>query len=117
LAPLEGAVDVRARELPAIDKPVVKALAGHLANDAGAAKLLGEAALHPNISVRRFVRKLAMALKADARPLAAPLRARIARYLSETIAIDYTFDPKEAALRREQADVLDTSIELLRRVD
>ncbi|HVF09239.1 MAG TPA: hypothetical protein VNA16_00450 [Abditibacteriaceae bacterium] len=117
LVPLESAMDVRAKELPSIEKATLAALRVHLRGNAEAARVLAEAALHPNISVRRFVRKLAQSLKTDAAPLAKPLRRRIERYVEETIALDYTFNPQEAAWRREQADVLDTSVELLRRCD
>jgi hypothetical protein len=114
---LEGQVDLRAKEMPALDKPALAALGKHLKADPAKAALLGESALHPNISVRRFVRKVAMSLKGDAAPLAGPIRERLEKYLAETIALDYSDKPKEAALRREQADVLDTSAELLRRCD
>lgn len=117
VARIEKEVDLRAKDQPQLEKATIKALSSRLKNDSEAARILGEGALHPNVSVRRFVRKLGQSLKNDGSPLAKPLRARLERYIDETVALDYSQNPKEAALRREQADVLDTSIELLRRLD
>jgi hypothetical protein len=117
LALVEPEVDLRTKELPAIDKKTLPQLATHLSTDPVQARRLAEAALHPNISVRRFVRKLVQGLKTGAKPLAKPLWARLDCYIQETVALAYSNNPKEAVLRREQVDVLDTAIELLRRCD
>lgn len=121
LAPLAAAVDVRWNELPKLDKPTLAAVARHLREDREGARekatALAAAAFHNNISVRRFIRKLVQSLKGDAAPLAGPLSEQLDDYLRRTVSLPYSMERREAERRREQADVLEGSLELLWRCD
>lgn len=118
LAPLEKAVDVRWNELPKLEKKTLTALAKHLREGEVPAEQIADAMFHPNISVRRFVRKLVQVLKADAAPLTKPLRMWLERYLRETvISTTATTDRREIARREEQFAVLQDAVDALRRCD
>jgi hypothetical protein len=136
LAPLEKTKDLRWNELPKLEKATLTALGKHLREGEAPAEPaawqersdakhphtpaehLADVAFHPNISVRRFVRKLVQVLKADAAPLAQPLRARLEKYLHETvIPTTATTDRREIARREEQMETLRSAVDLLRRCD
>lgn len=74
LQPLEETIDLRANELPRLDKKALASLKDGLANGDDAATW-AQAVLHPNISVRRFARKIFMGLGDEAAPIFEPLRA------------------------------------------
>ena len=116
LAPLEETIDLRANELPRLDKKAVAALKNGLANGDDAATW-AQAVLHPNVSVRRFARKVLMPLGDEAEPLFAPLRARLERFWAEEEPLPDSMKPREAAARREQSEQVGSALELLLRAD
>ncbi len=112
LRPLEETIDLRSNELPRLDKAALVALKAGLQNGEDAATW-AQALLHPNISVRRFARKVFMGLGDEAAPLFEPLRQRLERYWSEEKPLAETNKPREAALRREQREMVEGALELL----
>ncbi|BCM93935.1 hypothetical protein IAD21_05830 [Abditibacteriota bacterium] len=114
LRPLEETIDLRSNELPRLDKAALAALKTGLQNGDDAATW-AQALLHPNISVRRFARKVFMGLGDEAAPLFEPLRQRIERYWSEEKPLGETNKPREAALRREQREMVEGALEILLR--
>ena len=114
LAPLEETIDLRANELPRLDKKAVAALKDGLKNGDDAATW-AQAVFHPNVSVRRFARKVLLPLGDEAAPLFVPLRARLERFWGEEEPLPETFKPREAALRREQNEQVSNALELLLR--
>ena len=114
--PLEATIDLRAGELPRLGKRALAALKNGLANGDDAATW-AQAMLHPNVSVRRFARKVLMELGDEAAPLFGPLRARLERFWGEETPLPETMKPREAALRREQNEQVSSALELLLRVD
>ena len=116
LRPLEEAVDLRANELPKLDKKAREALIDGVKNR-GDATIWADAILHPNVSVRRFARKVFMGLGDDAAPLFAPLRARVEAFWADEKPLPYSEKAREAALRREQSETIGGALELLLRAD
>ena len=116
LAPLESTIDLRANELPRLDKKAIAALKNGLKNGDDAATW-AQAILHPNISVRRFARKIFIGLGDEAAPIFEPLRARLERFWNEEEPLPETSKPREAALRREQTEQVSSALEILLRAD
>ena len=116
LQPLEETIDLRANELPRLDKRAVAALKHGLQNGDDAATW-AQAILHPNISVRRFARKVFLGLGDEAAPIFAPLRARLERFWNEEAPLPESSKPREAALRREQNEQVASALEILLRAD
>jgi hypothetical protein len=116
LRPLEDSVDLRPAEMPRLEK-LSQATFKTAIQTPEAALFWTEACFHPNVSVRRFARKLILGLKDEAKPLASPLRARILRFLHEERLRGWSTNAREAAERREQVDVLQSAVELLLRAD
>lgn len=114
LRPLEETVDLRVNELPRLDKAALAALKTGLQNGEDAATW-AEALFHPNISVRRFARKAFMGLGDEAAPLFEPLRDRLQRFWSEVPPLTECNKAREAALRREQQEMVNSAVELLLR--
>ena len=114
LAPLEETIDLRANELPRLDKKALANLKEGLANHDDAATW-AQAILHPNISVRRFARKVFMGLSDEAAPIFEPLRARLERFWNEEEPLPESSKPREAALRREQKEQVASALEILLR--
>jgi len=116
LRPLEETIDLRSNELPRLDKAALARLKVALASG-DAAGTWAEAILHPNVSVRRFARKVFMGMGDEAAPLALPLQKRIERFWSEETPLDFSNKPREAAARREQSEMLSNALELLLRAN
>ena len=116
LAPLEETIDLRAGELPRLDKKAVAALKEGLANGDDAATW-AQAIFHPNVSVRRFARKIFMGLGDEAAPVFAPLRARLERFWAEEKPLPESMKSGEAAVRRAQYEQIESALELLLRAD
>lgn len=116
LAPLEETIDLRANELPRLDKPTVAALKDGLQNGDDAATW-AQAIFHPNISVRRFARKVFMGIGDEAAPIFEPLRARLERFWGEETLLPESNKPREAALRREQNEQIASALEILLRAN
>ncbi len=116
LRPLEETVDLRQNELPRLDKAALARLKADLSQGENAATW-AEAAFHPNVSLRRFVRRVFMGLGDEAAPLALPLRARIERFWNEETPLEWSTKPREAAARREQNETLSNALELFLRAD
>ena len=116
LQPLEETIDLRANELPRLDKRAVAALKDGLGNGDDAATW-AQAILHPNVSVRRFARKVFLGLGDEAAPIFAPLRARLERFWNEEEPLPESNKPREAALRREQNEQVSSALEILLRAD
>ncbi|RYX83337.1 hypothetical protein EON83_15045 [bacterium] len=114
LRPLEETIDLRSNELPRLDKVAVAALKEGLQNG-DTAGTWAQALLHPNISVRRFARKVFMGLGDDAAPLFDSLRQRLERYWSEEKPFEFSTKPRDAALRREQQEMVSGALEILLR--
>ncbi len=114
LKPLEETIDLRQNELPRLDKASVAALKTGL-QDADNAATWAQAIFHPNVSVRRFARKVFMGLGDEAAPLFEPLRGQLERFWSEAAPLPETSKPREAALRREQRETVSSALELLLR--
>ena len=117
LAPLEKAKDLRWNELPALEKTTTAALTRLLRENEVPAEQLVEAVFHSNSSIRKFVRKIVQSLKADAAPIAKPLRARLEKYLRETIAVRWRPFRKDSELHHAQKELVENAVELLRRCD
>lgn len=116
LRPLEDSVDLRPAEMPRLEKPSQAAFRNAIQTPE-VALFWTESLFHPNVSVRRFTRKLILGLKDEAKPLAKPLRERLARFLSEERLPAWSEDRQQAAQRREQIDILQNAVELLLRAD
>jgi len=116
LRPLEETIDLRSNELPRLDKAALARLKADLSRGE-VAGIWAEAILHPNVSVRRFARKVFMGMGDEAAPLAPPLQKRIERFWSEETPLDFSNKPREAAARREQSETLNSALELLLRAN
>jgi len=114
LRPLEETIDLRSNELPRLDKAALARLKADLPLPEVAATW-AEAIFHPNVSVRRFARKVFMGLGDEASPLAPPLQKRIERFWNEETPLEWSTKPREAAARREQNETLSSALELLLR--
>lgn len=114
LKPLEETIDLRPTELPRLDKAALAALKSGLQNGDDA-KTWAQAVFHPNVSVRRFARRVFMGMGDEAAPLFQPLRGQIERFWSEAVPLPETSKPREAALRREQRETVSSALELLLR--
>lgn len=116
LEPLENTIDLRHAEQPRLEKGAVAALKTGLKTPQNA-QIWAAAAFHPNISVRRFVRKTFLAFKSDGAPIAAPLRACLEQFWAEETPLPDSSKPKEAAARREQMEIVQSVLEILLRAD
>ena len=116
LRPLEESVDLRPAEMPRLEKSSQAAFKRAI-QAPETALFWTEASFHPNVSVRRFARKLVLGLKNEAQPLGKPLRERITRFLHEERLRSWATDAREAAARRDQTDILQNAVELLLRAD
>jgi hypothetical protein len=101
LRPLEETIDLRHAEMPRLEKSALTALKTGL-KQAENAQIWAEMAFHPNISVRRFVRKTMLGLKREAAPIARPLQKRLEQFWAQETLLPESMKPRESALRREQ---------------
>ncbi len=116
LRPLEETIDLRHAELPRLEKSALAALKTGLQTPENA-QFWAEMVFHPNVSVRRFVRKTMLGLKREAAPIAAPLQKRLEQFWAQETALPDSIKPREAALRREQQEIVSSAVEILLRAD
>lgn len=116
LRPLEESIDLRHAELPKLEKSATEALKTGLQTPE-IAQIWAEAAFHPNISVRRFVRKTLLGLKRDAAPVAPSLQKQLEQFWAQETPLAESTKPREAALRREQMEIVQSAVEILLRAD
>lgn len=116
LRPLEETIDLRHAELPRLEKSTVAALKTGLQTPKNA-QIWAEAAFHPNVSVRRFVRKTILGLKRDAAPIAPFLKERLEQFWASEMPLDYSMNAREAAKRREQQEIVAGAVEMFLRTD
>lgn len=115
VAVLADKIDVRVGELPKIEKPSLAGLTKSLASSPKTQAALADAFFHPNITVRRFARKLCQTLKDDAAPLGGPLLAALDGYIRRATVMPRSFEgtPAQTKQRNEQAEVVGNVVELL----
>jgi hypothetical protein len=116
LRPLEESIDLRHAELPKLEKSALATLKTGLQTPE-IAQIWAEAAFHPNVSVRRFVRKTLLGLKRDAAPVAPSLQKRLEQFWAQETPLAESTKPREAALRREQMEIVQSAVEILLRAD
>ena len=116
LRPLEETIDLRHAELPRLEKSAVAALKTGLQTPENA-QVWAEMVFHPNISVRRFVRKTLLGLKGEAAPVAVPLQKRLEQFWAQETLLPASMKAREAALRREQQELVSSAVEILLRAD
>ncbi|HEY0075560.1 MAG TPA: hypothetical protein VGB77_15790 [Abditibacteriaceae bacterium] len=116
LRPLEESIDLRHAELPKLEKSALAALKTGLQTPE-IAQIWAEAAFHPNVSVRRFVRKTLLGLKRDAAPVAGSIQKQLEQFWAQETPLAESTKPREAALRREQIEIVQSAVEILLRAD
>ena len=116
LVPLEAQVDLRHADLPRLDMGAKAALQSSFATPEGGA-FWARAALHPNVSVRRFVRRAVLAAGDAAAPLWVPLAAAIEEKWRSQKPLPAEGDRGARAEWNNENAALSGALELLLRCD
>lgn len=115
VAVLADKIDLRAAELPKIEKKPLAALAAHLKGNQACAEALASAFFHENITIRRFARKTTQSLKDAAEPLARPLADALDAYVRVTTIWPRRWEatPPQTKHRNEQSEAVSSAVEMI----